>query len=139
MTHIDSELKLFVFQVSGIKFGADTEQILELIDLETAETEGVSVQWFHEMIPFREKNIIYKFPRVVILKGNEASGIIIDTPDDIFPVESSEIQPLPRLLEATIRNSFIRGEVMIKDQMVLLVDFHKTVDCTSNSGGKIKQ
>lgn len=142
MTQINSELKLFVFQVSGIKFGADSEQLLELIDLKTAENEGIRLRWFHEMVPFRKKKVVYKIPRVIILKGDENFGVIIDSPEDVFSVESREVLPLPQLLEATIQNRFIRGGVMMKDQVVLLVDFQKAFEYSGQScrpGGEVKQ
>ncbi|HWP46418.1 MAG TPA: chemotaxis protein CheW [Candidatus Limnocylindrales bacterium] len=123
------EIQLLIFDIIGIKFGVDIEQvseIYELIDLGQMKGAKYGASWFHEKIPFRQGPVVYKSPRLLILRDQETTlGIIIDQPEDILSITLDDIHPLPSLLEALNRPAAIWGIALKDEKMILLVDFYK--------------
>lgn len=123
------EIQLLIFDLMGIKFGVDIEQvseIYELMDLGQMKGARYEASWFHEKIPFRQGPVVYKSPRLLSLKDKETTlGIIIDQPEDILSITLNDIQPLPSLLEVLNRPSAIWGVALKGERTILLVDFYK--------------
>ena len=116
------EIRLLVFNIMGVKFGADMEQIREITELGQVDKEQVTE--FHEIFPFSETPVKYKTPTVLFLKGEEAScGIVIDQPQGVVNVSIDSIKPLPPLLEGCMKSAAIWGVDLTSEDIILLVDF----------------
>jgi len=125
------ELYLLVFKVMGIRMGIDVDEVDEM--LEPDQLEGTSYKIFplHEKIPFRGGPVLYKSPKVLLLKEvgtdlkSAATGLLIDQPEDILSVSIDSIHPLPPLLEARNRPAVIWGAALKEGEVILLIDFYK--------------
>lgn len=123
------EIQLLVFNIMGVRLGIDIDQIYEIYEIleqDPMKRERYGASWFHEKIPFRINPIIYKSPKLLLVRDEETtSGIIIDQPEDILSVTIDAIQPLPPLLEALNRSSAIWGVTLKDEEIILLVDLYK--------------
>ncbi len=65
---VPGQLQLLTFSVMGVKMGADTDQISEMLDTEAAAGRGTEIYRFDEKIPFRSGPVIYRSPVVLMIK-----------------------------------------------------------------------
>ncbi|MGR3219892.1 MAG: hypothetical protein ACUZ8H_08770 [Candidatus Anammoxibacter sp.] len=121
---IREEIQILVFNIMGIKIGIDTEGIYEILDYEQAKSKEYRIFKFHEQIHFRQKHVVYKSPKVIMIENDkeEAIGLVIEQPDEIVPVEIESIQPLPPLIERGNRTMPIWGVTLKGDDIILLAD-----------------
>jgi len=126
------EIQLLIFNIMGIRIGVDMEQVFEMIELGQVEGENFEIFHFYEKVPFDVDpyRFHYNSPKVLLVKDEETvTGVVIDQPDDFIRVKIELIQPLPLLLEATIRPRVIWGVTLVEGQIVLLVDLYRLLDC----------
>lgn len=120
------EIRILVFDISGIKLGADVEQIAEMLETNQARDRGIDLVWFHEKISFHGREVRYRSPKVLVIRSHGTpAGIIIDRPEDIRAVELDVIKPIPVLVEACIQPLTIWGVVCLEEKIVLLTDLYK--------------
>lgn len=120
------EIQFLTFNLMGTRIGMDMEQIDEMLQPEQAKSKELKVFRFHEKMPFRGGTVVYKSPRVLLLKEEKVTtGIIIDQPEDIIPVPIDCIQPLPPLLETCNNSGPFWGVTINNKDIILLVDFYK--------------
>ncbi|MGR3179450.1 MAG: chemotaxis protein CheW [Candidatus Anammoxibacter sp.] len=120
---VQEEIQILVFNIMGIKIGIDTDGIYEIIDYEQAKSKEYKIFKFHEQIRFRQKHIVYKSPKVIMIESNkETIGIVIEQPDEIVPVGIESIQPLPSLIKSGSKSMPIWGVTLKGDDIILLAD-----------------
>ena len=125
-TGCPQELRVLIFSVMGVRIALDADQISEMMDIETANTRGLTIRYFHEKISFGDKHVEYHAPKVIMIKsGNAPYGMVIDAPDDITPVHIRSIQPMPSLLARCGGTGGVWGAVIKNEQVVFLVDMQK--------------
>ncbi len=148
MTEKVDDIQVLVFNIMGVKMGVDTEQVYGMRDHLHAEGEDLKIARFHEKIPFRITPVIYRSPKILLIRDDAASsgsGIIVDEPEDIVSIPIDSIRPLPPLLELLCPSRQIWGtairshadlspKVSIgergseKDEIILLVDFYRLLN-----------
>jgi chemotaxis signal transduction protein len=122
----DDEIRLLIFKIMGVCFGADMEQIEEMVDFSQAQQEDWDIRDFTEAISFRDIEVEYKKPKVILIKDSEQDvGIIIDQPEDIININIKSIRLLPPLLESRKTVDAIWAAVFLDDELALLVDFYR--------------
>ena len=122
----DNEIRLLIFKIMGVCFGADMEQIEEMVDFSQAEQEDWDIRRFTDAVSFRDLEIEYKKPKVILIKDNERDlGIVIDQPEDIVNINIQSIRLLPPLLENLKTVDAIWAAVFLEDDLALLVDFYR--------------
>jgi chemotaxis signal transduction protein len=122
----DDEIRLLIFKIMGVCFGADMEQIEEMVDFSQAQEEDWDIRDFTEAISFRDIEVEYKKPKVILIKDSEQDvGIIIDQPENIININIKSIRLLPPLLESHKTVDAIWAAVFLDDELALLVDFYR--------------
>jgi len=122
----DDEVRLLIFKIMGVCFGADMEQIEEMVDFSQAEQEDWDIRSFTEAISFRDVEVEYKKPKVILIKDSDQDvGIIIDQPENIVNINIKSIRLLPPLLENHRTVDAIWAAVFLEDELALLVDFYR--------------
>lgn len=116
-------LNLLLFTVGGVCFAVDAEQIDGISTYLAKEHDNLL--WFHEMLGFGDRELIYRAPTVLALKTNEqGSLVVIDNMEDIAEYSVKSIVPLPTLLEPFALRNGIWGVLKRDSGLTLLVDFH---------------
>jgi len=124
------ELTLLVFTVGGVRMAVDTAQIDGMAHPEDVQIQGRETRGFHEIISFRGP-VCYKAPWVLQVKDEIMPyGVMIDQPEEIFPVNLEALQPLPHLIGAGGGSKAIWGAMVRADgTILLLVDLYKLPKC----------
>lgn len=120
------ELQLLILNIAGVRFGVDMEQISEIIELEQANQKEFNIVKFDENLSFRGLAVTYKSPKVLLLKDEFSSAILVEQPEDMVSISIDSVQPLPPLLAC--QKAFpIWGATLLDDEVVLLVDCYRLV------------
>lgn len=128
-------MEVLTFNIGGVKMGVDTSQVAAMLKPEQAEEMGIGVSGFAEKIPFRDSDITYSTPKVIVIKDEGIPyGILIDRPDDIVPVSIDDIRPLPPVVNACIGSKAIWGALLRGAEVILLVDFYKIPNSDKDGG-----
>ncbi len=122
------EIHIMIFSIMGTRLGVDMEQVFEIRELDQVEQKGFKAVYFHEKAPFRGKVVQYKAPKVLLIKDETSTGIIINQPENMINITIDDIQPLPPLLQSINKYPAIWGAAMINEEIVLLVDLYKLVE-----------
>ena len=131
----EDEIRLLIFKIMGVCFGADMEQIEEMVDFSQAEQDEWDIRHFTEAVSFRGLKVEYKKPKVVLIKDNENDiGIVIDQPENIVNINYKSIRLLPPLLESLKTVDAIWAAVFLEDELALLVDFYRLQDSLQAKG-----
>ncbi len=122
----DDEIRLLIFKIMGVCFGADMEQIEEMVDFSQAQQENWDIRNFTDAISFRDIEVEYKKPKVILIKDSDQDiGIVIDQPENIVNINIKSIRLLPPLLENHKNVDAIWAAVFVDDDLALLVDFYR--------------
>lgn len=118
-------IQLLIFKIMDVYFGADMEQIEEMIEpppgLDPAEIPA-----FHEAMQFRDTGVVYRSPKVILIKdGEDVRPLKIDQAVNIVNTPITAIQLFPPLLEGHKKSAALWGVAFIEDNLVLLVDLYK--------------
>jgi chemotaxis signal transduction protein len=125
----EDEIRLLIFKIMGVYFGADMEQIEEMVDFSQAEQDEWDIRHFTDVVSFRGLEIEYKKPKVILIKDNVRDlGIVIDQPENIVNINIQSIQLLPPLLENLKTVDAIWAAVFLDNELALLVDFYRLQD-----------
>jgi chemotaxis signal transduction protein len=125
----EDEIRLLIFKIMGVSFGADMEQIEEMVDFSQAQQEDWDIRHFTEAISFRDIEVEYKKPKVVLIKDSDQDvGIVIDQPENIVNINFQSIRLLPPLLENQETVDPIWAAVFLEEDLILLVDFYRLQD-----------
>lgn len=118
-----AELDILVFNISDVHCGIDSEFVGRMLMFEEARDQQVNIRWFHQAFSFGDREVVYRNPRVVTLRGSGAErGLVIDQPRDIVRVAVGVICPLPFLFEMTKGLQAFWGSVVLDEKIVLLID-----------------
>ncbi len=129
------EIQLLIFNVMGIWFGIDSEQVLSIYELEQAK-EQADVVWFHEIISFKKNNVEYSSPKVVLFEDKgRLIEIVIDQLENIMPIKVDDIRLMPQLFEALEGSMPVWAVALRDEKIVLLVDLYKLLE-SDNAAGK---
>ncbi|MBI4388673.1 MAG: hypothetical protein HY580_00710 [Nitrospinae bacterium] len=132
---LPEEIQILVFEIMGMRFGADMEQIAEMSELSYAEDQGWSIQEFHQAVPLGGAEAVYRTPKVLSLK--DAAGgkaILIDHAENIVRVALDSIRLFPPLLSEKRRSPAVWAAAFVAGDVVLLVDFFKLPVPTAVAG-----
>jgi chemotaxis signal transduction protein len=121
------EIRIVIFTVMGSRFGMDMEQISEMRQPGHVKSREYDLSWFHEKLPLREVNPVYRSPIIFFLNhGDKNTGIIVEQPEDInVPVSLNEIHPLPPLIQSSAPFLPVWGVFARNRDLILLIDFQK--------------
>lgn len=133
------ELSIMTFTTMGARLGVDISQISRMMEPAQAETGQLHVLGLHEGLSFKDRNITYRSPRILLLKDRENTGIMIDQPEDILSLRFDSIRPLPTALEAHMNSGVVWAAALIGDEIILLVDLFEFVAATRPSHEKGRQ
>ena len=125
------QLNLLLFTVGGVSFAVDAGQVGGMSGY--LPEESGSLRWFHEVLGFNGREVIYRAPTVLSVKGVESGScrVVIDAMEDIAEYGLHDIAPLPALLEPyAIRHGM--WAVLKRDTgLTMLVDFHRIADLSA--------
>lgn len=130
------EIHLLIFHMMEVRMGVDVEQVSAMAQPERLADKGLPIFPFHEKVPFQRRGgpVIYKSPMVLMLrKEGSSAGVLIDQPEEILSLPVRSIQPLPRLLAENLDPPVVWGAALVKEKVILLVDFHRL------PGGKVEE
>ncbi|GER93266.1 hypothetical protein A45J_1002 [hot springs metagenome] len=117
-------LSILVFTVSGVKMGIDTEQIIEMLDMQIAQESSANIKKLDEIIPFGKRAVSFIRPKAIRLKASEMPLIIIEDPEDILDVNIADIRPMPFIIKM-LGSRAVWGAVLTDSGIILLVDFYR--------------
>ncbi len=113
------------------------KQISQIREPNHVEVEDVDIFAFHQKIPFRGKKVLYKSPKILLIKDKSpASGIIINQPEEIISIKTDSIQPLPLLIKRFNKLTAIWGVILKGEEIVLLVDLFRILKSKTETEAK---
>jgi len=122
------EIQLLTFTIMGTRMGVDTSQVSEMLEPEQAGERGINVHRFNDELPFRDSQVIYNSPKVLLIKNEgPAYGILIDQPDEIGSISLNSIRPIPPLISSCKGPKAIWGAAVKDEEIILLVDFYRLI------------
>lgn len=128
----DAVLKVVLFSVDGVRWGADADQIDQMLMPEEALASGVHIVPFHEAVPFRSSSVAYAGPKVLRVRWEDprgrAWGILVDKPEAVITVKMEWLHPLPPFLAGNMGQTIIWGVVLLEGEIVLLADLRTAVE-----------
>ncbi len=132
--HIDSreEIELLVFTTMGVRMGIDTRRIESMLKPEDALSQGLSMISIHEKLHFRGTGIRYQEPHVLVMRDENACGIVIDHPDEIALIKTESIRQLPEIISLSGGAKEIWGAVLEENGITFLLDCGKIAGCGHN-------
>ena len=120
------EIRLLIFKIMDVCFGADMEQIEEMIDYSEVQQKNWDIRYFAEAVCFRNIEVEYKKPKVILIKDKDQDiGIVIDEPEKIENINFQSIKLLPPLLGDLETQSAIWAAAIWKEDLILLIDFYR--------------
>ena len=122
---MDDTLQLIVFDAVGFSFGVDTVQVVEILQVEEANNRHINTIHLEDKVSVGARRIPYRSPKVLVVKEEETTGILVDEPKDIIDVNLNLIHPLPRLIALSIRESAIWGACFINETAIYLIDCYE--------------
>ncbi len=123
------KIYILIFKVNETMIGIDTEQISIMLKYEEAKDRELQIFSFGENLPFRDKYVNLRSPRVLVLKDeNIATGLIVEQPEDIIHITVDSIQPLPSLIETCYKSGLFWGGVVVNREIVMLVNLYKLIE-----------
>lgn len=117
------DVDLVLFQVGGVRFGAQAAEVLSAVPLGTPGTENVL--WFHDALGMPEV-VPYRDPVALELRG-ATHRIVVDGLENLVRRPLSDFRPLPTLIEAKVMAKGVWAALPDDSRMVLLVDLHRLV------------
>jgi len=133
------ELWIMTFSVIGIRMGVDVGQVSRMLEPGQAEVEELQVVAIHERLSFRDRNVSYRSPRILLLRDRGTVGVMIDQPEDIIAVKLDHIRPLPPVFGAGMKTTIVWGVALIEEEIVLLVDLFQLVAACNFSQGERRE
>lgn len=129
------EIQVLVFEIMGMRFGVDMEQIGKMAELSYAEDRGWNILEFHQVIPLRGAETVYRSPKVLLIK-DETGGraVLIDHAKNVVRVDLDSIRLFPPLLSAKRRSAAVWAVAFVDGEVVLLVDFYRLPVSTAVAG-----
>ncbi len=117
------DVDLVLFQVGGVRFGAQAAEVLSALPVEAAGT--ADLLWLHDSLGLR-KDIAYRDPVALELRG-ETTRVVVDGLENLVRRPLSTFRPLPALIQTKALENGFWAALPDESGMVLLVDFHRLV------------
>ncbi|MBI1923249.1 chemotaxis protein CheW [Candidatus Poribacteria bacterium] len=131
------QLEIVIFEVEGIAFGTEVEQVIEILESPEIEDPPELSDVVRGTIPFRGESLPvvalaeqYKLisskksqaaPVIVIGTADGCIGIRVDSIQDFKPLSIDQIEPLPPLIGRNISVHSIWGMGKLADDEVILL------------------
>ena len=125
--------KALVFRMQSTLFAADLEQIDELLVGDRWNHHEEDVILLDRLIPLGTSPLVYQEPHVITInyQGSKVS-IQIDKPEDITYITIDAIRSFPIIVDKVRQHLWLWGVGLLKEEPVLLIDFHKlAANCLS--------
>ncbi|MBK5275138.1 MAG: chemotaxis protein CheW [Desulfuromonadales bacterium] len=118
-------LRLVVFTVGDVSFGADAEQITAMSDY-SPDTETGDVVLLAERLVCRGQARDISPATILVVKGNNCfCRVAVDRVEEIIEIGNNVIRPLPTLIQPFTVGSGIWGVVSRDKKMILLIDLKR--------------
>ncbi|MEO5357979.1 MAG: hypothetical protein H7844_11865 [Nitrospirae bacterium YQR-1] len=111
--------------ISGGKFAALTEDVLEMLSLEAGIIEPEAIIYFDEILGLTESQTASKAFVVKTTGGNRV--LAVKDFLEIETIRADSISPLPAILEKHIRFKSIWAVAFKADEPLLLIDLKKLI------------
>jgi chemotaxis signal transduction protein len=123
----DTALRLVIFTVGGVCFGADAGQIAAICDY-TPDTETGDVILLAERFACRGQPPNASPATILKLKGNNRfCRVAVDRVEEIMEIGNNVIRRLPPLIQTFTAESGIWGVIVRDKKMLLLIDLNRLV------------
>lgn len=116
------QFQLLIFKIMNTRFGVVLDEIYELLDPEQANQRECPFISFEDRFHFKTLQVRFKSPKVLLMKDQVSSGILIDCVQEIIEVTLDSVSPLPPLVQKHINRNGIWGTLLDKDDLILLID-----------------
>ncbi len=139
----DASMNLLIFSANEKRFGLDTEQIAEIIELRDEEGpneissgshhisykgEEVPVVVLAEKIGMKGP-FTHTAPKIVLARTDGAQmGFLIGNLEEVVSVTADDIELLPELVERTGAGAGVWGIVKREDRLIVLIDLTEVGD-----------
>ena len=139
----DGSMSLLIFSLNGRRFGLDTAQIAEIIDLRDVERMG-EISSGSYRIPYRgeevavvalaeriglEGRLTYTTPKVVLPRaGGVRVGFLIGDLEEVVSVPVDDIELLPELVERIGAGAGVWGIAKREEHLIILIDLMEAGD-----------
>lgn len=119
-------IELLIFNVMGVYFAVDTEQIEEIIEV-PPDAEAGEIPAIHKLIPFHETKGTYQAPKVLLVKDEKEGAwpLMINQAQTIINLPIDSIQLFPPLMDGNRKSKALWGATLIDENLVLLIDLNK--------------
>jgi chemotaxis signal transduction protein len=119
----DSISQLLVFRIQGVSFGIDARQVSTIDEPRGENQDGDRIVKLHEIIPFREQNIRYRSPKLLMVNTSAGcDGIVVEAPDDIIFLNAAQIKPVPLVVSTLSVSKAIWGVLIQRKRTILVLD-----------------
>lgn len=139
-----SELDLVIFNVGQLTFGADVEQIIEVVKSAQLECFPQLPPFVEGTINFRNENIPVidlakrfgltepnnELPIITVEMKGRVVGICVSSVADVFKLALDDVEPLPHLVEQQIEENYIWGLGKLGDEIIILLDLDEVLNET---------
>lgn len=117
------DVDLVLFQVGGVRFGAQAGEVLSALPVGADETENLL--WFHESVGL-PLSVAYRDPVALELR-HTTPRLVVDGLENLVRRPLSDFRPLPALIESKAMEKGFWAALPEESGMVLLVDLHRLV------------
>jgi chemotaxis signal transduction protein len=117
-------LRLLVFEVGGLRFGADADQVAALGAWDPDNPPPSAVP-FQRAVGLGNTEAFRNPETCTVSREGEECTLIIESPDDLLSVETRIVRPLPPLVEPFALERGIWAVIPATEGMLLLVDLHR--------------
>jgi hypothetical protein len=118
----ETELRLLVFSVGGIRFAADADQVVSLQQCDLASLPE-HARFFHEVVGFADRAVEYLCPEIcTVTSGDGICRLVIESPEDIISVPLEVLRPLPSLIEPFAVQRGIWAGIPETNRVLLAID-----------------
>ena len=124
-----SGFSILLFRLNGHLFGIDTQAIEGLQPMDEISDDAVKILKVHALLQIPDDGILYKAPKVLLLRETKPlTGIIVAEPE-VMPrsVEVKTIQPLPHLVQPFAEQNALWGVCIVENEVILLFDPHQAL------------
>ncbi len=129
--------QLLVFQIQEVSFGVDARQVSSIDEPQNVNQDEIQVLKLHEVIPFKDRSINYKSPKMLMVNTPVDHGaIFVEAPDDIIFLNASQIKPVPTLVSQLNVSTAIWGVFVRDGRTILVLDIDSLMAEGQKSKGK---
>ena len=138
------EKQLVIFSIGTEKFGVDISEVREIIKLEGITKIPDTAEYIDGIINLRGRIIVIidlakklvmksndrgKDTRIIVIEsGDNAIGMVVDNCSEVIRLNTSQIEPAPKIVTKKINSDFLEGVGVMKEGLIMLLALHKVID-----------